>query len=74
MTTRTFYRGYVLSSNPMALAEGRFQARVAITALGGDKTRAQRFLDLDVFASHAEAVEQALRAGMDWIDLNDRAR
>ncbi|MEO7853231.1 MAG: hypothetical protein ABIR94_13385 [Rubrivivax sp.] len=72
MTTRTFYRGYVLSSNPMALGDGRFQARVAITALGGDKTCAQRFLDLDAFATHDEALQQAIRSGMEWIDINDR--
>ncbi len=74
MTTRTFYRGYMLSSNPMVLDDGRFQARVAITVLAEDKTSAQRFLDLDAYISHDEAVQQAIRRGMEWIDLNDRPR
>jgi hypothetical protein len=73
MTTRTFYRGYLLSSRPMALEDGRFQARVAITALASDKTLAQRFLDLDVFDSRDEAVQQAIRSGMEWIDSNQRS-
>ena len=73
MTTRTFYRGYMLSSNPMALDNGRFQARVAITALASDKTLSQRFLDLDVFASRDEAVQQAICSGMEWIDANNRS-
>jgi hypothetical protein len=73
MTTRTFYRGYVLSSNPMALDNGRFQARVAITVLASDKTLSQRFLDLDAFASRDEAVQQAIRSGMEWIDTHNRS-
>jgi hypothetical protein len=71
VTTRVFYRGYLLSCQPSPV-EQRFQARVVITALGGDKTRSQRFLDLETFDSEAAAIERAHEAGIQWIDANDR--
>lgn len=70
MNKRSFYRDYLLSCQPMRQDDGRFQARVVITALAGDRTRSQRFLDLEVFASEEDAVEHARRSGMDWIDVN----
>lgn len=70
LTTRSFYRGYMLTCQPMRLDDGSYQARVAITSMQPDKTRAQRFLDLDPFESHEASVEGALRAGMDWVDTN----
>ena len=70
MTTRSFYRDNLLSCQPMRLADGRYQARVGITSLGGDKTRSQRFLDLEILATEAAASERARQAGMDWIDVN----
>lgn len=60
----------MLSCNSMRQEDGRYQARVAITTLGGHKTCAQRFLDLEVFASHEAAVERALQAGKQWVDAN----
>ena len=51
-------------------ADGRFQARVVITSLAGDRTRSQRFLDLKVFDSEDAAVEHARESGMEWIDVN----
>lgn len=73
-TARTFYREYLLSCQPFRLDNGRFQPRVVITSMAGDKTRSQRFLDLDESsATEAEAVDRARRAGMDWVDVNDRA-
>ncbi len=71
MNTRVFYRDYLLGCQPMRLDDGRFQARVVITSLGGGKTRSQRFLDLDSFDSEAAAVERAHQAGRHWIDVND---
>ncbi len=71
MSTRTFYRDYLLGCQPMQLENGRFQARVVITSLGGTKTRSQRFLDLESFDSEAAAIERAHQAGMHWIDIND---
>ena len=70
MTARTVYRNYVLSCQPMRQDDGRYQARVVITSLGGDQTRSQRFLDLQVFDSEETAIEHARRSGMEWIDVN----
>lgn len=70
---RSFYRDHMLHCQPQAQDDGRFQSRVAITALGGLKTRAQRFLDLAVFESHDDAVEHARMAGMEWVDKNVRS-
>ena len=70
---RTFYRDHLLSCQPHRLDNGEFQPRVVITSMAGDKTRSQRFLDLDeAFADEAAAVDRARRAGMDWIDANDQ--
>ncbi|MEO6030871.1 MAG: hypothetical protein ABIP61_03040 [Burkholderiaceae bacterium] len=73
MNTRRFYLDYLLSCQPMRLDDGRYQARVVITALGGTRTRAQRFLDLEFFEREEEAIERAHQAGVEWIDLNDFA-
>lgn len=70
---RSFYCGHMLTCRPQAQDDGRFQARVAISALGGIKTQMQRFLDLTCFDSHDEAVEHARLAGMEWIDKNVRS-
>ena len=70
---RSFYRDHLLTCRPQVQDDGRFQARVAISSLGGQKTQAQRFLDLATFDSHDEAVEHARVAGMDWIDKNVRS-
>ena len=67
---RSFYKDHLLSCNPLALDDGRFQARVAITALGGGRTRSQRFLDLENFPSFDEAVARALQAAMEWVDVH----
>lgn len=65
---RSFYKEHLLSCYPLPLENGRFQARVAITALGGGRTRSQRFLDLEDFASFQAAVARGFQAGMDWVD------
>jgi hypothetical protein len=70
VTERTFYREHMLSCRSMRLDDGRYQARVAITTLGSQRTCAQRFLDLDAFASHEAAVEHALQVGKQWVDAN----
>jgi hypothetical protein len=69
---RSIYREHVLSCRPMLLDDGSFQARVAIICVRGDKTMSQRFLDLEVFAVEADAVERARTAGMDWVDAHGR--
>jgi len=70
MTTRSFYRDYMLSCQPMQLDNGRYQARVAITSMHPNKTCAQRFLDLESFDSREDAVERSRQAGMDWVNAN----
>ena len=65
---RFFHRNYLLSCRPFQQEDGRWQARVAIAALSGDETRAQRFLDLEVYADHDEAVTAAREAGIAWVD------
>lgn len=68
LRTRTFYRDHLLSHQPTRDDAGRFQARVAITYLGGEKTRAQRFLDLEAFDSEQEAIDRGRAAGIAWVD------
>ena len=68
--TRSIYRNHLLSCRPMLLDDGQYQARVAITYLGGEKTRSQHFLDLDTFTSEAAANERALQAAQLWVDAN----
>jgi len=67
---RHMYKGYLLSCAPMQLDDGRYQARVGIAATGGEKTRTQRFLDLDYFATETEAAAHAKQAAMKWVDEN----
>lgn len=73
MIDRHMYKGYLLSCAPMQVEDGRYQARVAITAMGGEKTRAQRFLDLEYFATEREAADHSKQAGMKWVDDNEAA-
>jgi hypothetical protein len=47
---------------------GRFQARVAVIALDGSRTRSQRFVDSEEFADKAEADAYAIVAGKAWVD------
>lgn len=70
---RSLYRDHTLHCRPQTQDNGRFQARVAISAHGGTKTRTQRFLDLAFFDSHDEAVEHARLAGMEWVDKDFRS-
>jgi hypothetical protein len=70
---RFFFGDYMLGCRPLPLEDGSFQSRVVITSLGGAKTRSQRFLDLEVFDDHDQAVEHARRCGVDWIMRNDPA-
>lgn len=67
---RHVFEDYLLSCTALSTPDGSFQSRVAITALGGQRTRAQRFLDLECFATEAEALDHARQAGMDWVRRN----
>jgi len=66
---RYLHKDFVLSCNPKKTADGRFQASLAITYLGGERTRSQRFIDLtDVFDTEEEAAAHARTVGTEWID------
>ncbi len=67
---RHVFEDYLLSCTALPIAGGGYQSRVAITALGGQRTRAQRFLDLECFDNEVEALEHARQAGMDWVRLH----
>lgn len=66
---RHVFEDYLLSCTALPIAGG-YQSRVAITALGGQRTRAQRFLDLESFDTEAEALQHARQAGMEWVRLH----
>lgn len=74
MTARSFYRDYLLTCQAAPQPDGRYQARVVITSMAGDRTRSQRFLDLELFDSEEAAIEHARHSGMAWIDVNDPRR
>lgn len=74
MTVRAFYRDYLLTCQPAPQPDGRYQARVVITSLAGDRTRSQRFLDLEVFSSEDAAIAHARQSGMEWIDVNHHSQ
>jgi hypothetical protein len=65
---RLLYKGHLLSCVPARLPDGRFRARVTITAMSADVTIAQRFMDLNEHATEEAAVEQARRTGIAWVD------
>jgi hypothetical protein len=68
MKQKLLYRGYYISSLTTLNDEGRFEARVAIMALDGERTRSQRFLDLEDFPTEEQADERALGAAKEFID------
>lgn len=70
MGARNDYKGYTFADVSTQTDDGRYHARVAIMALEGARTRSQRFLDLEVFGTEAEASERTLRMAMAWIDEN----
>ena len=70
MLDQHLYNGYLLSCHPRTIDDGRYQARLGITAFAGDKTRGQRFLDLEVFTTENEAAAHAKAVGMQWVDDN----
>ena len=65
---RHLYKDYLLSCSPLLREDGLYQARVAVTYLGGERTRSQRFLDLDSVPTKEQAVAAAQAAGIEWVD------
>ena len=71
VSARGIYKGYTFASMSTLTDRGQYRAKVAIMALGGTRTRSQRFLDLDTFRTEAEANDGAVAGAMAWIDAND---
>ena len=70
MSARGIYKGYTFADVSTQLENGRYRARVAIMALEGTRTRSQRFIDLEVFHTRAEAGERVVKVARAWIDAN----
>jgi hypothetical protein len=69
------HKGFSLICTPKLTAQGRFVTTVAVTYLGSERTRSQRFLDLkEEFATEAEAVESGHKAGVEWVDTHLNTR
>ena len=65
-----FYQGYAFTDVSTPTEAGFYRARVAIVALDGTRTRSQRFIDLEVFRTPAEAHERVVAVAKAWIDEN----
>jgi hypothetical protein len=70
LSARAIYKGYTFADVSTPMDNGRYRARVAIMALDGTRTRSQRFLDLEVFPTLAEASERVVSVARAWIDAN----
>lgn len=62
------YQGFVFTDVSTRMDDGRFRARVAIVSLAGTRTRSQRFIDLEVYATQAEALDRVTVVARAWID------
>jgi len=70
LSARGIYKGYTFADVSTPMDNGRYRARVAIMALDGTRTRSQRFIDLEVFPTRAEAGERVVTVARAWIDAN----
>ena len=70
MSATGIYKGYTFADVSTPTENGRYRARVAILALDGERTRSQRFIDLEVFHTRAEAGERVVKVARAWIDAN----
>ena len=70
MSARGIYKGYTFSDVSTPTESGHYRARVAIMALDGTRTCSQRFIDLEVFRTSAEANERVVTVARAWIDAN----
>ena len=68
MKVKCFYRGYYLGPMSSPADDGRYRARVAIMSLDSNRTRSQRFLDMETYPTEIEADERAIAGGKEWID------
>ena len=63
MKQKCFYKGYHLACITTPFDNGMYQARVAVMALSMDRTRSQRFIDLENFFDEGEADVRAIDGG-----------
>ena len=70
LSARGIYKGYTFADVSTPMEDGRYRARVAIMALDGTRTRSQRFIDLEVFRTSAEANQRVVTVARAWIDAN----
>lgn len=68
MNSRRIYKGYTVADVSTQTDDGRYRARAAIMALDGERTRSQRFLDLEVYRTREEAHERTMSVALAWID------
>jgi len=66
----TMYKGYTYTDVTTRNDDGRYVARVAIMALDGSRTRSQRFIDLETYASRDAAHDRVETVARAWIDAN----
>lgn len=62
------YRGHHLHCGPLAMADGRFGAQVAVGEEAGDAAPDQYFPVLDYFLTEAEAVAHGRSVGERFVD------
>jgi len=70
VSARGIYKGYTFADVSTPTENGLYRARVAILALDGERTRSQRFIDLEVFRTRQEASERVVTVARAWIDEN----
>lgn len=68
MNTRCVYKSYTVADVTTPTDDGRFRARAAIMSLDGERTRSQRFLDLETFRTPEEAHARTMQAAKAWVD------
>ncbi len=68
MSTKCIYKGYTVADVTTVTDNGHFRACAAIMSLGGERTRSQRFLDLEIFRTQEEAHARTMQVAKAWID------
>jgi hypothetical protein len=69
------HKGFSIICTPKRTLAGRFVATVAVTYLGGERTRSQRFLDFEEeFETEEQAAGSGIKSGVEWVDKNLNAK
>jgi len=62
------YKGYAFEDDTTRTDDGRYRARAILVTVGTGRARAQRFIDLEIFAKEDDAHKRAIAAARAWID------